>query len=100
MNDLCKRCNAECCRWINIPVQLTGNEDLAWMNARGEIVQDGKFTVWRIKTECKHLSPEGLCQIYDNRPESCKNFPVEGVGCNTIREFANNPTIRKGGNNV
>ncbi len=87
MNDLCKKCAGECCKYINIPL-WDMPEDIEWMEARGYILENDGSLIWRIPSRCKHLSDEGMCKIYDTRPQTCRDYEVEGGACNRAREFA------------
>jgi Fe-S-cluster containining protein len=88
MNEICQACGGECCKYVNIPINMVLIEDMAWMKARGHIIQNGEETIWRIPSRCQYLTDNGLCSIYDARPQTCVDYEVEGESCNRAREFA------------
>ncbi len=76
----CVRCG-ECCTNPTISVNLP--EDLAafysYFGIEVAKINDkfkGKF---RVGTVCRHYSV-GSCDIYEQRPQICKDYPGENVG--------------------
>ena len=78
-SDRCKECGGKCCKtlvmkrpdYINdiLETRVVGmNDEAVWINAA-----------------CKHLV-DGLCSIYEDRPESCRSYPVDGEWCTKTRE--------------
>jgi Fe-S-cluster containining protein len=74
----CKKCGT-CCRWVYI--SSTDGHKLyvdTLMSFRGiELVDD---YIIRIPAPCQYLDQEtNRCNIYDNRPQYCQDFPEIGV---------------------
>jgi len=86
VNQSCKDCGGACCRYISLPVMTPDRNwmlaDPAWMEARGEIVGDK----WIIKSTCPHLTADGLCDIHETKPETCRKYEVDGESCKRIRQ--------------
>lgn len=36
---------------------------------------------------CEHVSQEGGCAIYEDRPDECRTFEIDGPDCRWKREF-------------
>lgn len=73
----CNRCT-HCCTGIQV-VMAGGQTMKEWALARGfEVLQEaGPYIETRIEIPCPHLK-DGLCDIHDNKPDVCKQFP-EGM---------------------
>lgn len=83
----CAMCG-ECCRWAAARVfKLPTKDDLRWMEYHG-IKLVGR--VMFIPCKCTHLTEEGLCDIYESRPQCCKDFPneeskdLQPLGCKAV----------------
>ena len=80
MNNLCKKCKGACCKlqlfstdWL----QNSGAKAVHYEGEKGQKVGDGYI---QIDKTCLHLK-DGLCNIYENRPQNCKDFAVGGEKC-------------------
>ena len=71
----CEICKGACCEFIHLklPEQV---DMLKWLLCHGESWHDGVA----LDCRCKHLK-DGLCQIYDTRPDICRNFKVGSNDC-------------------
>lgn len=87
---LCDSCGGECCKFVSIPLAdvpgLLPDLDRPWLEARGTLYADG---VWRIASRCRHLTDAGRCAIYATRPDSCRDYDVDGPSCRRARAQAN-----------
>jgi len=84
----CKNCDGECCKRLIIPLcdQMLLDEDQAkWLVMHENIsigISQGKAAII-IQTRCENLE-NGDCKIYENRPDVCKDFPVETCRANKV----------------
>ena len=88
MNDLCEKCGGACCK-----VQLFSEDWLQATGAKsvhyeGEIRQEVGDGYIKIDKTCEHLK-NGLCDIYDTRSSSCRNFKVGSEKCLTAMKEKN-----------
>ncbi|MCO6438847.1 MAG: YkgJ family cysteine cluster protein [Phycisphaerae bacterium] len=77
---LCEHCTAACCRYLALPLDKPRSkrdyDDIRWYILHEGIsvfVEDGDWYI-QIQTRCKHLGANNLCQIYDTRPEICREY--------------------------
>jgi Fe-S-cluster containining protein len=76
----CFQC-AKCCTYVAIeidpPTTMKEYDYIVWY-----LYHEGLsvFVDWegdwfvKFETHCKHLTPQGLCGVYDSRPAICKDF--------------------------
>ncbi len=76
----CKKCG-KCCKitQINLSVPLTKSERQVFMFKGGRVYDDRVI----FTTPCLHLDNSGLCLIYENRPQYCKDYLCEEAKCST-----------------
>jgi uncharacterized protein len=76
----CGHCGAKCCRYFALPIDTpTEWQDfdyIRWylLHERAAVfIEEG---VWYllVQTPCKHLRPDQLCDIYDTRPQICRDY--------------------------
>ena len=76
--DVCKECEAICCRNLAVPMTKPRNiaeiDDLRWKLHFDTVKVYIKSRRWYllIKGKCMYLSDTNLCKIYDRRPEVCR----------------------------
>lgn len=85
MNKTCQDCGGECCKHIKLSLVLLPDHDLDWLRARGVLSPEG---VWRLESRCPHLVRGNRCDIYETRPVSCRQYPVNGRSCLEARSGA------------
>lgn len=88
-------CESKCCRTPQLYLTLTPEEEKLFEGhpLRNEITVkesdeitktiEGRF-LWFRETngKCPHLDVDGYCEIYEDRPEACRTFPVQATpGC-------------------
>lgn len=71
--NLCARCGY-CCLNFN-PIIVEPNE-VSNYGMKG-LVLDEDGQKFRIKQPCVHLNESNECDIYEKRPNSCRNFPLK-----------------------
>lgn len=80
-NKTCEGCNGKCCRYvameIDVPESLEDFEDIKWYVLHKNVcVYVDEDSEWHIEfiTPCEHLNENGLCGIYEKRPEICRKY--------------------------
>ena len=79
MNDQCKECGGKCCKTLVMARPAVIDEILAT-----RVVGSDGAVIW-IDSTCKYLV-DGQCSVYDDRPEACRAYEVDGVWCKKTRE--------------
>lgn len=76
----CHRCDAKCCRYIALEIDPPGKPEhydrIRWYLLHEGIVvwvQDGGWHL-EIRSRCRHLLPDRRCEIYDTRPQICRDY--------------------------
>ena len=93
--DPCQACGAQCCKYVSIPVTELQELDVDWLIARGALEPGERGHVdWRIESRCPHLTEDNRCVIYDTRPETCRNYEVDGASCQQSQTPCVPPTER------
>ena len=75
-----KKCNAACCRSIQLITPAKLPDDVrVWLFGFGINTEDNEMgTAITFKSNCKHLDTKTLkCKIYDKRYDICIRFPWE-----------------------
>ncbi len=73
----CSLCCTYVATQIDTPTTMTDYDHISWYLHHKDIAV---YVDWdddwyiQFSTRCEHLSPVGLCQIYDHRPAICKDF--------------------------
>ncbi len=75
----CVKCG-QCCRNPSVSVVLPEDQARFYSYFGIEVskIEDkfkGRFSVG---TVCRHFTPDHVCNIYENRPDICKNYPLKG----------------------
>ena len=82
-DSLCAYCAAKCCRYFALPLDTpTTWEDFEYLrwylfHQRAAVfLEDGNWYLL-VNTECKHLRDDGLCAIYEDRPQVCRDYHTD-----------------------
>ncbi|MFC1807298.1 YkgJ family cysteine cluster protein [Candidatus Omnitrophota bacterium] len=77
-NHHCKRCPAICCKNLALAIGKPANkkevEDLKWQLHFKNIkvfIRHHHWYQW-VKGDCRYLSSDNKCTIYERRPETCR----------------------------
>ena len=78
----CDKCNGLCCRHIALelgkPSTKQDFDNIRWYLMHTDIQvgvdHDGDWLL-DVPTVCKHLGKDHRCQIYEERPRICKDYP-------------------------
>ncbi len=77
---LCEHCAAACCRYLALPMDKPTSrrdfDDIRWYLMHEGItvfVEEGDWYV-QYQTRCKNLGADHLCQVYETRPEICREY--------------------------
>ncbi len=80
MKSLCDRCPGACCRYIALPfdepTEKESFEEIRWFLMHKGVtvfVTEGQWYV-SSAVECKHLTDQGACGIYETRPDICREY--------------------------
>jgi uncharacterized protein len=77
---LCNHCAAKCCRYFALPIDKPKTwEDfdyIRWylLHERASIFTDEGCWYLLVHNGCKHLREDQLCDIYDTRPQICRDY--------------------------
>jgi len=93
MEEKCESCDAKCCKYvvldIDTPETKEDFENVRWYVAHKDVEVYVDFEgVWNVRfiTMCEHLNNSDRCDIYDNRPEVCREFSYETCSVNSENE--------------
>ncbi len=77
----CENCNADCCRYIameiDVPENLDDFENIKWYVCHKDVrIYVEEDYSWNLEfiTPCKWLSEGNCCTNYSRRPEICKEY--------------------------
>ena len=81
--ELCKDCTS-CCEYVTIeladPKRRIDFEEIIWFimheNVAVYIDNEDKWNV-EFRTRCKALGEDGLCKVYDERTQICRDYKHE-----------------------
>ena len=78
---LCAHCPAKCCRYFALPIDTPEGVAGLRLSSAGTCCTSGAavFTeedCWYllVHNRCKHLRDDHLCDIYDTRPQICRDY--------------------------
>jgi Fe-S-cluster containining protein len=80
---LCNHCTAKCCRYFAFPIDKpTDWQDfdyLRWylMHERASVFIEEGCWYLLVHNPCKHLREDQLCDIYDTRPQICRDYTTK-----------------------
>ena len=82
----CQECKGACCEVFELPytdIQPPGADEFRWITLHGPTIIEPITSEAFIRFECKcnALADDGLCTIYDERPNVCQDMPVGGLDC-------------------
>jgi len=96
MNKICEQCDGACCKvklfttdWL----QGTGAKSVHCVDEKSQKVIDGCIQIDKV---CDHLK-EGKCNIYKDRPQTCRDFKVGSEKC-LIAMKSKNPELYNNNN--
>lgn len=80
---LCEHCAAACCRYLALPIDKPTTrrdyDDMRWYLMHEGVtifVEEGDWYI-QYATRCKSLGADNLCQVYDSRPELCREYEAK-----------------------
>ncbi len=80
---LCEFCIAKCCRYFALPMEEPSSwadfEFIRWYLLHGQasvFTDDGSWYLM-VHTDCKHLMPDNRCDIYETRPQICRDYTTD-----------------------
>jgi len=83
-NLTCHECDGKCCKYIVIEIDIPETEkdfdDIKWYvcheNTFVFIDEDGTWNL-EFATPCKYINEKNLCEVYENRPNICRDYSQE-----------------------
>ncbi len=91
-DHLCARCMALCCRYVTIeidkPTTKRDKDDVRWYLLHEGItllIEDGRWMV-KFPSRCSALTEDNTCSIYENRPQTCREYTTENCDYYTAYE--------------
>lgn len=79
----CNQCNQKCCRYISVsleaPESIEDFDQFRWLILHKDagIYVEADDWYLEIKTPCTMLQNDGSCQMYDDRPDLCKEYGAD-----------------------
>lgn len=80
MRDECAICGGKCCKVAYFECSENQKRFIC-MTRPAAPVEDGVL----VHSRCHHLTEDNSCGCYDLRPQACRRWDVNGVGCNIVR---------------
>lgn len=81
--NLCDYCNAKCCRYFALPIDLPETAQdfdfIRWylLHEHATVFVDDGTWYLLVHTTCKHLQSDYRCGIYDIRPQICRDYKTD-----------------------
>ncbi len=81
--NLCEFCKATCCRYFALPIDTPENykefDFIRWYILHEYATVFVEDNVWYllVHTKCKFLGEDSRCQIYEKRPQICREYSTE-----------------------
>lgn len=87
--SLCDQCRGACCEDLAIGLEGLPPNRLEFLTFRGiarqVVLPDGRaIHAMLIPHRCQHLTPDGRCDAYDQRPQVCRDFEEQGPTCRAV----------------
>jgi len=90
-NLTCQECDGKCCKYIVIEIDIPETEkdfeEIKWFvchrNVFVYIDEDGSWNV-EFVTPCRYLNKEHKCEIYGDRPDTCKEYSQDSCPFHNI----------------
>lgn len=82
-SNLCYGCEACCCKYVLVPDTMTQGalpevaEEYHKIRSVGKKVHKDGHVTYLMSQPCPKLDDDDLCTIYKDRPQLCKDFPME-----------------------
>ena len=80
-DNKCGRCtNSKCCTYVtqqvDTPRSMADFDHLLWQvsHERVNVYKDEEGWFLLIENPCQHLGPGGMCRIYHERPQVCRDY--------------------------
>ncbi len=81
--SLCSYCGAKCCRYFALAIDTpTDREDfdyIRWylLHERAAVFVEDDSWYLLVQTRCRQLRDDGLCGIYETRPQICRDYATD-----------------------
>lgn len=90
----CQSCRQKCCGYVQMPWdEPTDEEDiqeLRWMVAHKGVAVNIEDDEWSLEfnTPCDKLGKDGLCTVYEKRPQICQEYAADMIKDGLCAGFA------------
>ncbi len=80
---LCAHCPAKCCRYFALPIEKPTTwhdfDYIRWylMHERATVFIEDEVWYLLVHNECKNLREDNLCDVYDVRPQICRDYTTK-----------------------
>ncbi len=78
--NLCDYCSAKCCKYFALPIDTPDGradfEFIRWylLHDYATVFIDEGTWYLLVHTPCKHLQADNRCEIYETRPQICRDY--------------------------
>ena len=78
--QLCDHCGAKCCRYFALPIDKPKEwqdfDYIRWylLHEHAAVFTEEDCWYLLVQNRCKHLRDDHLCDIYDTRPQICRDY--------------------------
>ena len=76
LKEICAECGAKCCRQTMFPKKDANRKIIEYHEARATSETED---YWILSQPCPHIKDNHECDIYENRPQICRDFPASNV---------------------
>lgn len=79
----CLRCRGACCEDLVFPAAglSPATRDFFAVRCGGTVNLTAHHLGFAVGTPCPKLSDDGLCTVYESRPEICRRYEAGGPAC-------------------
>ena len=84
MNPTCAECGGKCCKTLLMQNAVLTSYQREFVETRGKAVGEHAL----LDCRCKHLTDDGRCGIYEQRPQAGRDYEVGGEFCSWTRLHA------------
>jgi Fe-S-cluster containining protein len=80
---LCQYCPGKCCRYFALPIDtpktVSDFDNMRWflLHEQASVFVDDGTWYLIVHTKCRHLRDDNLCNIYEIRPQICRDYTTE-----------------------
>lgn len=82
-DQLCNYCSGKCCRYFALPIDKPSNYEefdyVRWylLHENASVFVENGDWFLLVRTPCKALGADRRCQIYETRPQICREYSTQ-----------------------